>query len=92
MEQLVRGHVREDEAQNLPRIKVLGHLDRIPLQNTNALCVRTPHRQRADAVSLAQPPAARAKLLDHADKLIARRERRLRHAEIRAGAEHGIGV
>ncbi len=39
-----------------------------------------------------QPRAARAQLLDDADELVAGRERRLRHAEIRAGAQHGVGV
>ena len=74
------------------RVEVLGHLDRVRLQNADALGVRAPHRQRADAVSHAQPRAARAELLDDADELVAGRERRLRHAEIRADAEHGIGV
>jgi hypothetical protein len=48
----------EDEAQNLGWVDVLGHLDRISLQNTDAFRVRAPHRQSADAVSLAQPRAA----------------------------------
>jgi hypothetical protein len=92
VEQLVGSHIREDEAQNLRRVDVLGHLDRIRLKHTDALGVRAPDRQSADTVSHAQPRAARAELLDHADKLVARRERRLRHAEIRTDAEHGIGV
>ena len=92
MQQLIGSHVREDEAHDLARVEILGHLDRVRLQNTDALRVRAPHRQRADTASDAQPGAARAELLDHADELVARRERRLRHAQIRADAEHGVGV
>ena len=74
------------------RVDVLRHLDRVRLQNTDALRVGAPHRQRADAISprsLVQPGPS---FLDDADELVAGRERRLRHAEIRADAEHGIGV
>ena len=91
VKQLVGGHVGEHEAHDLRRVEVLGHLDRVRLQNTDALRVGAPHRQRADTVSHSQPRAARAELLDDADKLVAGRERRLRHAEIRAGAQLGIG-
>src|SRR5204862_7174738 len=50
-----------------------------------------PHRQHADAVADSQPRAARAELFDDADELIARRERRLRPAEIGAGAQLRVG-
>ena len=91
MKHLVRGHVREDEAHDLRRVEVLGHLDRVLLRHADALRVGAPHRQRADTVSLSQPRAARAELLDDADELVAGRERRLRAAEIRAGADQRIG-
>ena len=52
---LVGGHVGEDEAQDLRRVEVVGHLDRVRLRHADALRVGAPHRQRADAVSLAQP-------------------------------------
>ena len=81
----------EHEAHDLRRVEVLGHLDRVRLRHADALRVGAPHRQRADAVSHSQPRAARAELLDDADELVAGRERRLRHAEIRAGAQLGIG-
>src|SRR6266568_2528768 len=42
--------------------------------------------------SAAQPRTARAQLLDDTDELVARRERRIRHAEIGPGAQHGIGI
>jgi len=89
---LVGGHVRKEEAQDLARIEVLGHLDRAGLRHADALRVGAPDRQRADAVAHAQPRAVRAELFDDADELVAGRERWLRHAEIRTDAEHGIGV
>src|SRR5262249_45346015 len=64
----------------------------VGLKNTDALCVCPPHGQRANTVSHLQPGAAWAELLDDADELIAGRERGPRHAQIRADAEHGIGV
>jgi hypothetical protein len=87
MKQLVGGHVGEDEAHDLRRVEVLGHLDRVPLRHADTLRVRSPHRQRGDTDSLAQPRAARAELLDDADKLVSGREGRLRAAEIRTGAQ-----
>ena len=72
------------------RVEVLGHLDRVLLRHADALRVGAPLRQRADAVSHTQPRAARAELIDDADELVAGRERRLRAAEIRAGAHLGI--
>ena len=81
-----------DEAHDLRRIEVLGHLDRVLLRHADALRVGPPDRQRTDAVSHSQPRAARAELLDYADELVAGRERRLRPArDICAGAELGIG-
>src|SRR5436190_13496138 len=84
--------MREDEAHDFRWVEIPGHLDRVRLQNTDALRVRAPHRQRADTVSHAQPRTALTELLDDADELIAGRERRPRYAEIGTGAEHGIGV
>jgi hypothetical protein len=92
MKQLVGGHVRKDEAQGLRRVEIIGHLDRVLLQHTDSLGVCAPDRQRADTVADAQCRAARTELLDDADQLVAGGERRLRHAEVRTGAEHGIGV
>ena len=92
VEQLVRRHVGEHEAQDLRRIEVLRHLDGAGLRHAHALRVGTPHRQRADTVSDAQPCGARAQLLDNTDELVAGRERRIRHAEIGPGAQHGIGI
>jgi hypothetical protein len=92
MEQLVRSHVDEDKAQDLRRVEVLGHLDRVRLRHADVLRVGSPHRQSADAVPNTQPRAARAELLDDADELVAGRERWPWHAEIRAGAQHGVGV
>jgi hypothetical protein len=91
MQQLIGGHVGEDEAGHLGRIKVAGDLDRIHLRHTHALGVGAPDRQRCHPVARSQPRAARAQLLDHADELVAGRERRLGHAEIGAGAQLGIG-
>jgi hypothetical protein len=54
MKQLIGSHVREDEAHDLARVEILGHLDRVRLQNTDSLRVRAPHRQRADTVSHAK--------------------------------------
>jgi hypothetical protein len=76
---------------NLGGIEVLGHLDGVRLRQADALGVGAPDRQRADAVPHPQPRATRAELLDDADELVAGRERRLRHAEIRAGPQLGIG-
>jgi len=87
VKQLVGGHVGEDEAHDLRRIEVLGHLDRVPLRHTDTLRVRAPHRQRGDTISLPQPRTARAELLDDPDELVAGREGRLRAAEIRTGAQ-----
>ena len=82
----------KEEAQDLPRIEVLGNVDRAGLRHADAVRVRAPDRQRADAIAHAQPRAARAELLDDADELVAGRERRLRGArEVRAGAQLGIG-
>ena len=91
VEHLVGGHVREDEAHDLRRVEVLGHLDRELLRHADPLGVRAIHRQHADAVSLLQPLAARAELLDDADELVAGRERRLRTAHVRAGSDLRIG-
>src|SRR5262249_5105038 len=49
------------------------------------------HGQRSHAIAHVQPLAARTELLDDADKLVARRERRLRTAKVRPGAELRIG-
>jgi len=68
------------EAEDLPGIEVLGHVDGAGLRHANALGVGAEDRQRADAVAHAQPRAARTQLLDDADELVARRERRLRRA------------
>jgi hypothetical protein len=92
VKELVSGHVDEHQAQHLRRVEVLGHLDRVLLEHADALRVGAPHRQRADAVSHVQPRAARAELLDDADELVAGCERRLRHAEVGAGAQHCVGV
>ena len=91
MKQLVAGHVGEDEAHDLPRVEVLGHLDRVRLRHADTLRVGTPHRQRGDAISLPQPRAARAELLDDADELVAGREGSLRPAEIRTRAKKRVG-
>ena len=91
MKHLVGGHIGEHEAHHLRRVEVLGHLNRARLRHADALRVGAPHRQRADAVSLPQPRAGRAELVDDADKLVAGRKRRLRRAEIRAGAKLSIG-
>src|SRR5262249_51348746 len=61
------------------------------LQDAHPLRIRAPDGQRPDAVANVQPLAARAELLDHADQLVAGRERRLRDTEVGAGAQHGIG-
>jgi hypothetical protein len=84
--------VREDEAQRLRRVEVLGHRDRVLLEHADAFGVGAPHGQGADAVADVQGPAAGTELLDDADQLVTGRERRLRHAQIRTGAQHGIGV
>jgi hypothetical protein len=91
VQHLIRGHVREQEAQHFGRVEVFGHLDHVFLPQADALRVRTPHGQRADTVSDTQTRALRSELLDDAYELIAGGERRLRHAEIRAGAQLGIG-
>jgi hypothetical protein len=90
MEYLVGGHVWEEEAQDLARIEVLGHVDRAGLRHADAFGVRTPDRQRPDAIARAQSRAARAELFDEADEFVAGRERRLRRTrEVRAGAAAG---
>ena len=50
------------------------------------------HRERGDSVSFPQPRASGAEFFDDADEFVAGRERRLRHAEIGAGAQHCVGV
>jgi hypothetical protein len=81
----------ENEAHDLRRVVVLGHLDRVRLQHADLLRVTTPDGQRADAVSVPQARTARADFLDHPDELVPGRERRLRHAEIGARPQLGIG-
>jgi hypothetical protein len=87
---LVRGHVDEDEAQDLGRVEVVGHLDRVVLRNADTFGVGAPLRQCADAGSHVKPRAAGAELIDMADEFVAGRERRLRAAEIRARTHLGI--
>jgi hypothetical protein len=87
VKQLVGGQVGEDEAYDLGRVELLGHLDRVLLRHADTLRVGAPHRQRGDTVSLSQPRATRAELLDDADEFVAGRKRRLRTAEIDAGAQ-----
>jgi hypothetical protein len=82
VKQLVAGHVGEDEAHDLRRVEVRGHLDRVLLRHADTLRVRAPHHQRGDTVSHLQPRAPGAELLDDTDELVARRERRLRATEI----------
>jgi hypothetical protein len=91
VQQLIGGHVRQHEADDFRRVEVRGHLNRVLLEHADPLRIGAPDRQCGDPVSHAQPRAARAELLDDADKVVARRERRLRHAEIRAGAQLRIG-
>jgi hypothetical protein len=89
---LVGGHVGKEEAQDLPWIEVLGNVDCAGLGHADAVRVRAPDRQRADAVTHLQPRAVRPELLDDAYELVAGRERWLRRAgDIRAGAQLGIG-
>ena len=91
VKQLVGRHVWKDEAHDLCRVPVLGHLDRIFLRHADALRVGAPHGQCAHAFALAQPLAAWAERLDDAHELVPGRERRLRSAEVRAGAQLRIG-
>jgi hypothetical protein len=91
VQQLIGRHVRQHEADNFRRVEVRGHLNRVRLEHADPLRVGAPDRQRGDTVPLAQPRAGRAELLDDADKVVAWRERRLRHAEIRAGAQLSVG-
>ena len=88
---LVGGHVGEDQADDLRRVQVLGHIDRILPRHADEFSVCAPLRQRADAVSHMPPRrGVCAELVDDADELISRREWRFRPAEIRAGAHLGI--
>jgi hypothetical protein len=87
VKQLVGGRVGEDEAHDLRRVEVVGHLDRVLLRHADTLRVGAPHRQRGDTISLPQPRAAQAELLDDADELVAGSEGRLRAAEIVTGAQ-----
>jgi hypothetical protein len=82
MQQLMRRGVGEDGAHDLLRVEIFWHLDRVLLRHADTLRVGAPHRQRGDTISLPQPRAARAELLDDADKLVAGREGRLRATEI----------
>jgi hypothetical protein len=66
VEHLIGGHVGKEEAQDLPRIEVLGNLDRAGLRNADAVRVRTPDRQRADAIADAQPRTVGTEPLDDA--------------------------
>src|SRR5204863_8687841 len=75
---------------DLRRVEVLRHLERVRLRHADTLSVGAPHRQRGDTISLPQPRAARAELLDDADQLVAGREGRLRAAKIRTRAQQGI--
>ncbi len=92
MKHLVRGHVRKQQAQDLPRIEILRNVHCTGLRHTHPLRVRAPDRQCANTVADPQPRAARAELFDNADKLVTGRERRFGSArKIRAGAQLGIG-
>jgi hypothetical protein len=92
MEHLVGGHVWKQEAQDLPRIEILGNVNCTGLRHTDPLRVGSPNRQRPDAISLPQSRATRPQFLDDADELVAGRERRLRRAsDICAGAQLRIG-
>ena len=91
MQHLVGGRVGQDQAHDLRRVQVLGHLDRLRLGHADVLGVAAVGGQRGDPVPDVQPRAARAELVDDADDLVAGCERRPGHAEVRAGAQLGIG-
>ena len=88
MENLVRRHVDEDEVEHFARVHVLRDLDGVFFQDADALGIRAPDGQRADAIADLQPLATRTDLFDYADELIARRERRPRYTEVGAGPQH----
>jgi hypothetical protein len=90
VEHLVGGHVREDQAHDLARVEVLGHRDRVLLLDADPLGIGPVHGQCSYPVSLTQPLAARAELLDDADELVAGREWRLRAAHVSAGADLSV--
>jgi len=92
MKELIRRHIRQDQAHHLRRIEILRHFDRVHFRNADALGARAPNGQRRHASSGAQPRAAGTDLLDHADKLVARCERRLRRTNRGAGYAADIGA
>jgi hypothetical protein len=92
VKELIGRHVRQDEANHLGRIELLGNLNGVHVRHADTLRVGAPDGERRHPVSHSQPGrAAGAELLDDADELIAGGEWRLRHAQIRAGAQLSIG-
>jgi len=78
--------------EDLARIEVFRNVHRAGLGHTHTLRIRTPDGQRADTVAYLQPRAAWAEPFDHADQLVAGRERRLGSTrKICTGAQLGIG-
>jgi hypothetical protein len=90
VQELVGCHVRQNEAHDFGRIQRAGHFDRVDFRQADALGVSAPDGERCHSITLSQPRAPRAELLDAADELVAGREWWLWHAEIGPGAQLGI--
>ncbi len=91
VQQLVGGHVREDDAHQQRGVEVLRHRDRLLLRDTHLFRVTAPDGQRRHPVSLTQRRTALSCLTDGADELVTGSEGWFRSPEVRPGSDQCVG-